>query len=110
MKEKLLEMGAKFDDGWSADNKNKEVEKGGSVEALPPEKHRLWFRREKRRGKWVSIVGPFSLGKKESAALLKRLKKRLGTGGTVREDTLEFQGDIVERLKEALQAEGFGIR
>ncbi len=106
MKEKLFEMGAKFEDAWSADNK-KPKKKESSGETRVPEKHRLWFRREKRRGKWVTIAGPFALPAQEIRALLKRLKKRLGTGGTLKENTLEFQGDIVERLKEALQAEGF---
>ncbi len=109
MREKLFEMGAKFDEGWHADNK-KPKGKESSGETRAPEKHRLRFRREKRRGKWVTLSGPFALSAQEIRALLKRLKSRLGTGGTIREETLEFQGDIVERLKEALQAEGFCFR
>ncbi|WP_456457646.1 translation initiation factor [Nitratifractor sp.] len=109
MREKLFEMGAKFDEGWHSDNK-KAKKKESSGETRAPEKHRLWFRREKRRGKWVTIAGPFALSAQEIAALLKRLKSRLGTGGTIREDTLEFQGDIVERLKEALKSEGYTFR
>lgn len=110
MREKLFEMGAKFDKGWQADNKRSEKEKSSAGELLAPEKHRLWFRREKRRGKWVTVTGPFALGKEEGRSLLKRLKKRLGTGGTAKDNTLEFQGDIVERLREAMKAEGFRLR
>ncbi|WP_457607389.1 translation initiation factor [Nitratifractor sp.] len=109
MKEKLFEIGAKLEEGWSADNRGKN-DAESERETLPPSRHRLWFSREKRRGKWVTLCGPFFLEKGETAALLKRLKKRLGTGGTMKGETMEFQGEIGERLREALEAEGFGFR
>ena len=101
MKENLFEMGANFEDGWSSDNKEKPTSK--SVEVKAPEQNQLHFAKEKRRGKVVTIVKPFHLEKSQLQALLKVLKKKLGTGGTVKENTLEFQGDIPEQLRKQLE-------
>ena len=102
-KENVFEMGANFGDDWSSDNKNKPSKKI-STEIKPPEKHQLHFAKEKRRGKVVTIVQPFCLEKKALQALLKTLKKKLGCGGTLKEDSLEFQGDIPEQLRKHLEA------
>lgn len=102
MKENLFEMGANFEDGWSSDNKEKP--KAKSVEVKAPQQHQLHFAKEKRRGKVVTIVKPFHLEKSQLQALLKTLKKKLGTGGTVKENTLEFQGDIPKQLRAHLES------
>ncbi len=109
MKKNLFEMGAKFDDSWSSDNKDKPTTKK-EVEPVAPDKHRLHFAKEKRRGKVVTIVKPFSLDKETMQQLLKKLKSSLGTGAAAKEDTLEFQGDIQPKLKEVLEKEGFGMK
>ncbi len=109
MKKNLFEMGADLGDGWEADNKNK-PQKEDKTEVRPPEKHRLYLTKEKRRGKVVTIVKPFHLAKSELQALLKQLKKRLGTGGTVKENSLEFQGDIPEQVRTALEEMAYRFR
>ncbi len=102
MKKNLFEMGTDFRDDWSSDNKTKEV-KNVSTEIKTPQKHQLHFAKEKRRGKVVTIVKPFCLEKKELQSLLKTMKKQLGTGGTLKENTLEFQGELKEQLKIILE-------
>jgi translation initiation factor 1 len=102
MKKNLFEMGADFNDEWSSDNKEK-VKKKVSTEVKEPQKHQLHFAKEKRRGKVVTIVKPFFLSANDLKALLKTLKKKLGTGGTVKDDTLEFQGEIREALQVQLE-------
>jgi len=102
-------MGANFEEGWSSDNKNK-PSKNKSIEIKTPEKHQLHFAKEKRRGKVVTIVKPFHLEKKELQALLKTLKKKLGTGGTLKEDSLEFQGEIVGILRGYLEELGYRFK
>jgi translation initiation factor 1 len=102
MKENLFEMGANFEDGWSSDNKDKTT-KQKSTEIKTPEKHQLHLAKEKCRGKVVTIVKPFHLEKSDLQALLKVLKKKLGTGGTLKEDSLEFQGDIPEQVRKHLE-------
>lgn len=103
MKKNLFEMGTDFGDDWSSDNKNKTSQKT-STEIKTPQKHQLHFAKEKRRGKVVTIVKPFHLDKTALQALLKILKKKLGTGGTVKENSLEFQGDIPVLLRKHLEA------
>ena len=109
MKENLFKMGADLGDGWTADNKEKAVKKK-KLEIKPPEKHQLYLAKEKRRGKVVTIVKPFHLAKQELQSLLKTLKKKLGTGGTVKEESLEFQGDIPDKLRETLEAMHYRFR
>ncbi len=109
MKKNLFEMGADFDDEWSSDNKNKPAKKI-STEVKAPQKHQLHFAKEKRRGKVVTIVKPFCLDKTMLQALLKTLKKKLGTGGTIKEDSLEFQGDIPDMLRKHLEALGYRFK
>ena len=102
-------MGANFDDNWSSDNKDKPA-KSKPAEVKVPEKHQLHFAKEKRRGKVVTIVKPFHLEKNNLQALLKTLKKKLGTGGTVKEDTLEFQGEVTEVLRTHLESLGYRFK
>ena len=102
MKENLFEMGSNLGDGWSSDNKEKPT-KITSIDIKAPNKHQLYFAKEKRRGKVVTIVKPFYLAKNDLQALLKTLKKKLGTGGTVKENTLEFQGDIPNQVRKHLE-------
>ena len=109
MKENLFEMGTDFGDAWSSDNKDKSTKKR-STEIKAPEKHQLHFAKEKRRGKVVTIVKPFHLDKSTLQALLKTLKKKLGTGGTVKEDSLEFQGDIPDALRKHIEALGYRFK
>lgn len=109
MKENLFDMGANFDDSWSSDNKEK-ASKKVSTEIKLPEKHQLHFAKEKRRGKVVTIVKPFYLDKTTLQALMKTLKKKLGTGGTIKDESLEFQGDIPEPLRKHLEALGYRFK
>ncbi len=109
MKKNLFEMGDDFGDEWSSDNKDKPSKKI-STEIKAPEKHQLHFAKEKRRGKVVTIVKPFYLEKAALQALLKTLKKKLGTGGTVKENSLEFQGDIPDVLRKHIEALGYRFK
>ena len=59
--------------------------------------------KEKRRGKTVTVIKPFHLAKEDLKILLKTLKKKLGTGGTIKENTLEFQGDVPDTLRASLE-------
>jgi len=106
MHKNIFEMGANFgaddDKGWRSDNKDKPNTQT-TTKVKEPNKHKLHFAKEKRRGKTVTIVKPFYLHKAELQALLKTLKKKLGTGGAVKDNTLEFQGDISSKIRTALE-------
>ena len=109
MKKNLFEMGASFDDNWTSDNKDKPKAKK-STEIKSPEKHQLHFSKEKRRGKVITIVKPFYLTSNELKALLKIMKKKLGTGGTVKEDSLEFQGEVADKLRSHLETANYRFK
>ena len=102
-------MGANFGDDWSSDNKDQFIQEV-STEIKAPDKHQLYFAKEKRRGKIVTIVKPFYLNKSDLQALLKTLKKKLGTGGTVKEKSLEFQGDIPQKIRTQLEVLGYSFK
>jgi len=109
MRENLFEMGADFGDEWSSDNKKKSKEIV-STKILEPNRHKLHFAKERRRGKVVTVVKPFYLSKQDLQDLLKVLKKKLGTGGTIRENSLEFQGDISDSLGKNLTYLGYSFK
>jgi len=101
-------MGAKFEDGWSSDNKIKPSKAKQKIQE--PSKHQLHTAKEKRRGKVVTIIKPFFLNPNELKKLLKELKSSLGSGGTIKENTLELQGEVASRAKELLEAKGFRFK
>jgi len=103
-----LFIGADFDDDW-AEVQTPKKSKTSSV-VLEPKKHQLYFSKEKRRGKVVTLVGEFSLSKEDAATLLKELKKKLGCGGSYKNNFMEFQGDIKEKLRPLLVEKGFGFK
>jgi len=105
MKENLFEIGAKFEDGWSSDNKQKPNKK--TTELKEPNKHRLFFSKEKRRGKTITIIKPFFLEEKELKRVLKNLKAKIGCGGTIKEDAIELQGEVKTKANEILLDMGF---
>ena len=104
----LFEMGAKFEDSWSSDNKTKP--KKAKQEIKEPAKHQLHTAKEKRRGKVVTVIKPFYLETNELKKLLKELKSKLGSGGTVKENTLELQGEVSTKAKELLRFKGFRFK
>ena len=63
-----------------------------------------------RGGKTVTVV----FGLPSNAAFLKdlsqELKRACGTGGAVREDGVELQGDLRDRVRELLVARNFQVK
>ena len=59
-----------------------------------------------RGGKTVTTISGLALDDAALAALAKRLKAACGTGGTVRDGTIELQGDHREPLAALLAREG----
>ncbi len=87
-----------------------DVSEEATMKLLEPDQHMLLFKREKRRGKTVTLVGPFSLEKSVAADILKRLKKKLGSGGSYKAPWMEFQGDCSDTVRSLLKAENFRFK
>ena len=74
----------------------------------PPEKQTATIRLEKRKkGKWVTAVGGLDPTGKHLQELLTSLKNACGAGGTIQEDSIEIQGDHVERVVILLKEKGY---
>lgn len=95
-----LFIGREIEDGWAQVQTPRKTLI--SDELLEPKKHFLLFKKEKRRGKTVTLVGPFYLPQEKTTELLSNLKKKLGCGGVYKENFMEFQGELKEKLRELL--------
>ena len=93
-------IGADIDDSWAEVQTPRKS--NISNEIIEPSKHFLLFAKEKRRGKTVTLVGEFKISQEDANILLKTLKKKLGCGGKYKEEWMEFQGELKEKLRPLL--------
>lgn len=78
---------------------------------IPPEKQTARIRVEKRaKGKLVTVIQGLDPEGNDLPELAARLKETCGTGGTTKDDTIELQGDHLERAETALRAIGYKTR
>lgn len=72
---------------------------------------RVRVRRETkgRKGKGATTIAGVPVRDAELAALAKRLKKRCGVGGSIRDGVIELQGDHRDVVVEVLRADGYDV-
>ncbi len=63
-----------------------------------------------RKGKGMTLVTGVPLDDKDLAKLAKQLKRKCGTGGTVKDGVIEIQGDHRDTLIDALTKLGFNAK
>lgn len=63
-----------------------------------------------RGGKTVTIVTDVPLRPAELKALAADLKKLCSTGGTIKDGTIEIQGEHRDKIKPFLEARGFKVK
>ena len=85
----------------------------GAPGAAKPAAIRVGRETKGRAGKGVTIVSGVPLNEAQLAELAARLKKRCGSGGTVRDGVIEIQGDhrdgiVAELIKMGWQAKKSG--
>ncbi|MGV2828408.1 translation initiation factor [Myxosarcina sp. GI1(2024)] len=80
-----------------------------AVPDLPPEKQdiRIQTTRSGRKGKTVTVMTRFQHNSETLSKLLKQLKSQCGSGGTIKDDTLEIQGDHKQKLLNTLTELGY---
>ena len=106
----IFEMGAKLD-GDSFDTKKEDKKKKTSISEIKPKnQHQLVFTYEKRKGKPVTLVGRFYISESEKKDILKLLKKKLACGGAIKDEWIELQGDVKEKVISALESEGWKFK
>jgi len=78
---------------------------------IPPEKQTVRLAVEKRKkGKVVTVVRGLTAAASDLPALLTKLKNQCGAGGTLDGDTLEIQGEHLDRLRKLLADLGYRIK
>jgi translation initiation factor 1 len=103
-----LFIGADIDDGWAEVQSPRKSKVASDI--LDAKQHQLFFSKEKRRGKVVTLVGEFFLEKEDANSTLKNIKKKLGCGGSFKDGFMEFQGDIKDKIRPLLVEVGFKFK
>ncbi|AWI33624.1 translation initiation factor [Helicobacter apodemus] len=81
------------------------------LEVKNRDSYTLWINSQKRKGKDITLCGIFYEEKSTMQKILKKIKKTLACGGSLKVDKkgylLEFQGKHLEILKKLLKKESF---
>ena len=97
--------------GWqefsSTDSLQRPKEPAGQAKPKAEQMVRVQPTRGGKGGKTVTVIRGLELDAAGFKALLKKLKTRIGSGGTSKDGVIELQGDQVELALELLQAEGY---
>lgn len=83
------------------------VERGVPELPVSQQNLRVQASRKGRKGKTVTVITGFQAKPETLAALLKQLKTQCGTGGTVKENEIEIQGDHTQKLVQFLTQLGY---
>lgn len=78
--------------------------------ACPPANQPARVRREKRRGKWVTVVTGLDPNATDCKQLAKALKAKCATGGTATDDGIELQGDHRDAVIGHLKSLGYSAK
>ncbi len=82
------------------------------TKSLPPNEQTVYLHRDSkgRGGKTVTLIKKLVLTEEDLKDLAKKLKQVCGSGGTVREDVIEIQGEHREKIAEALKKMGYRVK
>ncbi|GAC1428513.1 MAG: stress response translation initiation inhibitor YciH [Ktedonobacteraceae bacterium] len=71
---------------------------------------RIMRDRKQRGGKTVTVITGVSAGEEALTALAQQLKKLCGSGGTVKDGTIEIQGDHCDKIQAKLIEMGYKVK
>ncbi len=71
---------------------------------------RLQLETKGRKGKGVTVIRGLALDSDALKALAGKLKKLCGTGGSVKEWTIEIQGDQRDKIKTFLESQDYKVK
>ena len=97
--------------GWQEFSTTDSLQRPSGTEKQPIAKAEQTVRVQPTRGgkggKTVTVIRGLELDPGGLKALLKKLKTRIGSGGTTRDGLIELQGDQVEIALDLLSKEGY---
>lgn len=79
------------------------------TQELPPQQQNLKVQasRKGRKGKTVTVISGFQSKPETLEDLVKQLKTQCGTGGTIKDNDIEIQGDHKQKIVEILTKLGY---
>lgn len=99
---------------WSSEQGDlrKKNQNSASITSLPPQQQTIYLHRESsgRGGKAVTLVKNLALSPEDMKALAKQLKQECGTGGAIKDDVIEIQGEQRERIASVLRKLGYKVK
>ena len=99
---------------WSSEDGDlRKQEQAKSLgKSLPPNQQTAYLHRDSkgRGGKGVTLIKNLILTDEDLSTLAKRIKRNLGTGGTVKDGVIEIQGENRERIAEVLVKLGYKVK
>ena len=99
---------------WSSDHGDlrKQRTQSTPVISLLPNQQTIFLHRQSkgRGGKTVTLIKNLVLSEDDLKSLAKKLKQACGSGGTVKEDLIEIQGEHREKIAEVLQLLGYKVK
>lgn len=80
--------------------------------SLPPNEQTAYLHRQSkgRGGKSVTIIKQLQLTEKDRKALAKKVKKKIGVGGSIDGEDIIIQGDDRERIAAVLEKMGYSTK
>ena len=95
--------------GWREFGEDNSAATQRATPDLPPDKQnvRVQSTRAGRKGKTVTVITGFQSKTETLQALLKKLKSQCGTGGTLKDNEIEIQGDHKQKILEILKQLGY---
>lgn len=99
---------------WSSDQGDirKKESDARRVSSLPPNQQTVYLHRDSkgRGGKTVTLVKKLILSEEDLRTLATHLKQVCGSGGTIKDDMIEIQGEHREKIAEALIRLGYKVK
>ncbi len=90
----------------------KKLSQKDQLEDMPPLEQHIHISLEKkgRKGKTVTLIKNFHHTQEKLSALARELKQFCGSGGTVKNQTIEIQGDKRGQVDKKLKSLGYRVR
>ena len=101
---------------WSSQDgdmrKDVRYRKPPPIKSILPHEQTAYLHRETkgRGGKTVTLVKNLVLSEKDMKDLAKILKRVCGTGGTIKDGSIEIQGDHRQQIADVLRQQGFKVK